>query len=171
VAPQPEELSPQSSFFRRRLIEPVLQLLRVGATPDRLAWSIAIGIAIGINPLLGSTTLIALAVSSAFGLNLVATQLGNHAAYPAELLLFPVFIRLGIGLFHSPALPLEHRALLHAVKFHPWETTRLLWRWEWHALIVWAVFACIFTPLLQRFLRVFLRRMLHRLHNEPIIEK
>ena len=171
MPPQPEELSPQPSFFRRRLVEPILQLLRVGATPERLAWSIAVGIAIGINPLLGSTTLIALAVSSAFGLNLVATQLGNHLAYPLELFLFPVFIRLGIALFHTPPLPLDHHDLVHSLRSHPWETTRLLWRWEWHALVVWAAFACILAPLLQRVLRVILRRMLHQLHHEPIIEK
>jgi len=161
----------QSSFFRRRVVEPVLQLLRIGATPHQLAWSIAIGAVIGINPLLGSTTLLALAVASVFRLNLVASQLGNHVMYPLELLLFPVFLRLGIAVFHSHKLPLERGALLHAVKFHPWDTTRLLWSWEWHALVVWLVFAVVAAPLLQRVLRRVLERMLVRLHREPVIEK
>jgi len=161
----------QGSFFRRRVVEPLLQLLRIGATPHQLAWSIAIGIVIGINPLLGSTTLVALAVASVFRLNVVASQLGNHLMYPFQLLLFPVFIHFGIVLFHTPRLPLERRALLHAVKFHPWDTTRLLWRWEWHALIIWAMFAVVVAPLLQRALRPALEHMLKRLHNEPIVEK
>ena len=161
----------QASFFRRRVIEPLLQLLRIGATPHRLAWSIAIGIVIGINPLLGSTTLVALAAASAFRLNVVASQLGNHLMYPLELLLFPVFLRLGIALFHSPALPLERRALVHAVRFHPWQTTRLLWSWEWHALVVWAVLAVVVAPLLQLALRPALEHMLDRLHHEPVMEK
>jgi uncharacterized protein (DUF2062 family) len=161
----------QSGIFRRRVVEPLLQLLRIGATPHQLAWSIAIGAVIGINPLLGSTTLLALAVASIFRLNVVASQLGNHIMYPLELLLFPVFVRLGIALFHTPELPLERKALINAVKFHPWDTTRLLWRWEWHALVIWAVLAVVAAPLLQRALRPALEHMLTRLHNEPVIEK
>jgi uncharacterized protein (DUF2062 family) len=143
----------------------------MGATPRRLAWSIAIGVVIGINPLLGSTTVLALAVASAFRLNVVASQLGNHLVYPLELLLFPVFLRVGIAVFHSPGLPLEREALFTAVKRHPWDTTRLLWRWEWHALVVWLVLAAIVAPLLQWVLRPVLERMLAKLHNEPVMEK
>lgn len=161
----------QASFLRRRVVEPLLQLLRIGATPHQLAWSIAIGVVIGVNPLLGSTTLVALAAASVFRLNVVASQLGNHIMYPLELLLFPVFVRLGIALFHTSGLPLEYKALINAVKSHPWDTTRLLWRWEWHALVVWALLAVVVAPLLQRALRPFLEEMLNRLHNEPIVEK
>ena len=158
-------------FIRRRVVEPVMQLLRIGMTPRRLAWSIAIGVAIGLNPLLGSTTVLVLAVASAFRLNLVASQIGNHVVYPLELLLFPVFLRVGIVLFHSPGLPLEREALFRAIKRHPWETTRLLWRWEWHGLIVWLAFAVVVAPLLQLALRPVLERMLVKLHNEPVLEK
>jgi uncharacterized protein (DUF2062 family) len=157
--------------FLRRLTRPIVQLLRIGATPERLAWSIAVGVVIGVNPLLGSTTLIALAASSIFGLNLVATQLGNHLMYPFEILLFPVFIRLGIWLFHTPALPLERKALVRAIKFHPWDTTRLLWRWEWHALVIWACAAVVITPLLQLILCRVLRRSLARMRHEPLVER
>ena len=160
-----------TNFFRRRLVDPLLQLLRIGATPHQLAWSIAIGIVIGINPLLGSTTVLALALTPVFRLNIVASQLGNHVMYPLELLLFPVFVRLGIALFHTAALPLERRALFNAVKFHPWGTTKLLWTWEWHALVVWAVLAVVLAPVLQRILRPALEHMLQRLHHEPIVEK
>jgi len=149
----------------------VLQLLRTGATPERLAWSIAVGAAIGMNPLLGSTTVAALAVASVFRLNLVASQLGNHVVYPLELLLFPVFIKLGILLFHTPHFPLGKDAVVKAVSLHPWETTKLLWTWEWHALVVWAVFAAVLTPLLQRLLRPVLQKMLKRLMDEPVVEK
>jgi uncharacterized protein (DUF2062 family) len=161
----------QPGFFRRHVVEPLLQLLRIGATPRQLAWSIAIGAVIGINPLLGSTTLLALALTPIFRLNIVASQLGNHIMYPLELLLFPVFVHLGIILFHTSALPLDRRALLHAVKFHPWDTTKLLWSWEWHALIVWAAVAVVVAPLLQRMLLPALQHMLQRLHREPVVEQ
>jgi uncharacterized protein (DUF2062 family) len=161
----------QTNFFRRRVAGPVLQLLRYGATPERLAWSLAVGVVIGVNPLLGSTTVLALLLAPLFGLNVVASQLGNHLVYPLELLLFPVFIRLGSLLFHTAGLPLERHAMLSAVKLHPWQTTRLLWSWEWHALMVWVMFAVVAAPVLKMVLRPVLARMLDALHHEPIVEK
>ena len=152
-------------------MDPIAQLMRFGASPQRLAWSIAIGAVIGINPLLGSTTLIALAIAPPLRLNVIGAQLGNHLMYPVEILLFPVFVRAGIAVFRTPKLPLGHGELVQAVKFHPWNTTRLLWTWEWHALVIWAVFAVVAAPLLQRGLRVVLQRMLDGLHHEPVVEK
>jgi len=159
------------SFLQRRILAPVTDLLRVGATPRRLAWSIALGAVIGVNPLLGSTTLVALGIAAIFRLNVVASQLGNHMMYPVELALFPVFVKLGSLVFGTPGLPLGRRELVAAVKHHPWDTTRALWTWEWHALVVWAVFAALAAPLIALALRPALEKMLAGLHHEPIVEK
>ncbi len=156
------------AFFRRTLYDPLLQLLNQGATPEKLAWSIAAGLVVGVNPLLGSTTLLALAVASVLRLNLVASQIGNHLVYPLELLLFPVFIRLGDRLFHTPGLPLSLKAIAEGVRHHPWDTTRQLWCWEWHALVVWAAFSAVAAPLLYSLLCPMLRQMFVRLNSKPL---
>src|ERR1700712_174198 len=150
----------RTSFFRRRAVAPVLQLLRYGATPERLAWALAGGLVIGVNPLLGSTTLLALLVAPLFRLNVMASQLGNHLMYPLELLLFPVFIRVGSLLFQTAGLPLERGAILEAANLHSWATSRVLWSWEWHALVVWGMFAVVAVPVLRIVLRPVLARML-----------
>src|ERR1700761_1645469 len=161
----------ETNFIRRRVVGPILQLLRIGATPERLAWSIAVGVVIGLNPLLGSTTVLALAVTPLFGLNVVASQFGNHLVYPLELLLFPVFIRMGSLLFRTEKMPLELPAIFREAKLHPWQTTQLLWSWEWHALVVWVMAAVVVAPVLKMLLKPVLERMLDRLHHEPIVEK
>jgi uncharacterized protein (DUF2062 family) len=150
-------------LLQRVVVDPLMRLLKVGATPEQLAWSLALGIVIGINPLIGSTTLAALALATAFRLNIVASQVGNHAMYPAELLLFPVFLKLGSKVFGSEKLPLTGKALMGAVRRHPWDTTRMLWMWEWHALVVWAVLAALAMPVISYGLRPVLRRMLARM--------
>ena len=160
-----------AGFFERRVQQPLTGLLRVGASPRRLAWSIALGLVIGVNPLLGSTTLLALGLASVLRLNLVASQLGNHVVYPLELALFPVFVKLGSFVFGTPGLPLSPRQLAAAVKAAPWQTTRTLWTWEWHALVVWGALACVIAPLLVLAIRPGLEHMLNSLHNEPIVEK
>jgi uncharacterized protein (DUF2062 family) len=137
-------------------------LLRRGADPDRLAWSLALGVVVGVNPLLGSTTLASLGLASVFRLNIVASQVGNHAVYPLEWLLFPVFIKLGDMVFGTDKLPLEGHELWYAAKHHPWDTTRLLWSWEWHALVVWAMFALVAMPAIAKATEPVLRKMAKR---------
>lgn len=160
-----------ASLWQRWIVTPVVGLLKHGADPDRLAWSLALGVVIGINPLLGSTTLVVLAFAAVFRLNLVASQVGNHAMYPFQLLLFPFFIKLGSLIFSTQKLPLAGKALWAAVKHHPWDTTRLLWTWEWHALIVWAVLAAISLPLLAAGMKPALEKMSRRLRRpEPVAE-
>lgn len=137
-----------ANLWKRWIVNPVMGLLRTGADPKRLSWSLALGLVVGVNPLLGSTTMVALALASALRLNLVASQVGNHAVYPLEWLLFPVFIKAGSMVFGTERLPLGGKALLDAVTRHPWDTTRLLWMWEWHALIIWAACAVLALPIL-----------------------
>jgi uncharacterized protein (DUF2062 family) len=157
--------------MQRRVVTPLLDLLRVGATPRRLAWSIAVGLVVGVNPLLGSTTVLALAAAGAFRLNVVASQVGNHAVYPLELAMFPLWVKLGSLLFGTPGLKLGRRELMVAVKAHPWQTTKALWTWEWHAMVVWVACAALVAPMLAIALQPVLEKMLDRLHHEPIVEK
>lgn len=146
-------------------------LLKMGADPDKLAWSLALGLVVGLNPLLGSTTLVALGLASLFRLNLVASQIGNHAVYPLELLMFPVFIKVGSVVFRTPRLPLAGHELWFAVKHHPWDTTRLLWTWEWHALVVWAVFAAVAAPVIALGSEPMLRKMAARVRRGSAVSE
>ncbi len=160
-----------ASLWQRWIVTPVVGLLKHGADPDRLAWSLALGVVIGINPLLGSTTLVVLALAAVFRLNLVASQVGNHAMYPMQLLLFPVFIKLGSLIFGTQKLPIHGKELFEAVKRHPWDTTKLLWTWEWHALIVWVVLAAIALPAIAMGIKPPLEKMALRMHRpKPVVE-
>jgi uncharacterized protein (DUF2062 family) len=107
-------------------------------TPRRLAWSLAVGVVIGINPSVGITTFLVILLAWAFGLNQVASQIGAHAMTPLHLILFLPFIELGVHLFHTRRLPLNRQQLEH-LGHHPWRLIRDIWQWEWHALIVWAL--------------------------------
>ncbi|MHB1021989.1 MAG: DUF2062 domain-containing protein [Acidobacteriaceae bacterium] len=150
---------PQHSWIWRKVVFPLLMLMRQGASPEKLAWSLAIGIAIGINPLLGSTTIASLLITYLLRLNLVAVQLANHIVYPLELLLVIPFIRIGEHLFHGDRMPVTPEMLLHMARKAPWETTKLLWQWEWHALVIWAAISIVLIP----FTALALTPILHHL--------
>ncbi|WP_433971007.1 DUF2062 domain-containing protein [Tunturiibacter lichenicola] len=174
MASDDDVLVPESirEFLRRRILHPLLRLLRGGVTPRRLAWSLALGIVIGINPSVGITTFLVIFLAWAFGLNQIASQIGAHAMTPLHLLLFLPFIELGVHLFHTRRLPLSRQQLEH-LSHHPWRLIRDIWQWEWHALIVWVVVAAIALPLLASYIRralvLLMRRHRTLLRSKPTL--
>jgi uncharacterized protein (DUF2062 family) len=167
-------LVPESirEFFRCRILRPLLRQLRGGVTPRRLAWSLALGMVIGINPSIGITTLLVVAIAWAFGLNQIASQIGSHAVTPIHLLLFVPFIELGVHLFHTSRLPLNRHQIEH-LSHHPWYLIRDIWQWEWHALIVWGLVAAIAMPVLAVYIRrglvLLMRRHRTLLRSRPAV--
>jgi len=157
-------------IFRRKILRPLLCLLRGGVTPRRLAWSLALGLVIGINPSVGITTLLVILIAWTFGLSQVASQLGLHVVAPLHLLLFIPFIQLGVHLFHTRSVPLDRHQIEHLSR-HPIVMLHEIWRWEWHALIVWGVVAAVTMPLLAHYLRrglvVLMRRHSALMRSRP----
>jgi uncharacterized protein (DUF2062 family) len=145
-------------FFHRRLVRPLLELLRQGVTPEKVALSVTLGITLGAFPLLGSTTALCALAAFAFQLNLPAIQIVNYFVYPLQIALLIPFFRLGERLFRAPHLPLSVpgiHAMMHA---NMWGAIRSLWTTAWHAIVVWCLVApvcgaaiyAILTPVLRR---------------------
>lgn len=135
-------------WFRRRVWNPLRGWLREGLTPAGLAWSLAVGLAIGVIPLFGTSTALCVGAALAFRLNQPAMQLANYLAYPAQLLLLIPFIRLGERLFGAPRLPLSLTALLAAAKADAWGTMGAFWTSLWHAAVAWLLVVPVPTLLL-----------------------
>ena len=135
-----------------------------------MAWSLALGVMIGINPSVGFTTVVVVLLAWTFGLNQVASQLGAQVVAPLHLLLILPFIEIGVHLFHTHKLPMDRRQLEH-LSHHPWRLARDIWQWEWHALVVWGVSAAILMPLMAKYLRrglvVLMRKNRKLLYTVP----
>jgi uncharacterized protein (DUF2062 family) len=171
VYPVPVPSPAQHSWIYRRCVLPILALLRMGATPRTLAWSIAAGLLIGINPLIGTTTVFCLAAAALFRVNVVASQIANHAMFPLQLVLVVPFIRLGSRVFHTAAMPLSPRPFLLAARSEPIALTRQLWMWEWHAFVLWGAISLAAAPLIAVALTPLLQLLLARVqrHQYPIV--
>lgn len=141
------------NFVHGRVVRPLLRVAHLGASPDRLAWSLAIGLVIGFNPLLGTTTVVMLCLAWLLRLNFVASQVGIHVMTPVQLLLFLPFIKAGTVLFHTAALSMSPDQIYQLSHRHPLRLIHILWQWEWHALVVWAVVAAIVAPILAAQIR------------------
>jgi uncharacterized protein (DUF2062 family) len=145
------------SFLRRRLVDPVLALLRQGVTPEKIALSLALGIILGVFPVLGSTTILCAAAALILRLNLPAIQLVNYFVYPLQLALLIPFMRIGEKIFRAQPIPLSLPQLIAKVHANMWGSIQELWVTTVHAMAAWvliclpaaALIYLILTPLLR----------------------
>jgi uncharacterized protein (DUF2062 family) len=152
----------REGLFRRRIARPIVELLRQGVTPEKMALSLALGVALGVFPVLGTTTALCALVGFIWRLNLPAIQIVNYFVYPLQIALLIPFFRLGEQLFGAPHLPLsvaQISAMMHA-SF--WDSTRFLWTTIWHAAVAWCLIAPAFVALAYVFLVPLLRRVTTR---------
>ncbi len=166
-------------WFRRRILDPILDLLKQGITPEKLAWSIAFGCAMGVMPFLGVTTLLCVVIALALRLNPIAIQIANYAMYPFQLLLFIPFVRLGEALFRQPRSAITVERVQYLFHANLREGIRLFWGEVWHAVVAWMVVVpfvvLILYLLLLRPLKIAARelgkgRVLHTPPPSPGVE-
>jgi uncharacterized protein (DUF2062 family) len=128
-----------SSFFSRRVTEPLLKILNQGVTPERIALSLSLGIVLGIFPALGTTMLLCFVASLVFRLNMPAIQLTNIAAYPLQVLLLIPFVKLGEKLFGVPPGTLSLGQVVALIEANVLNAVRTLWVATMHAIVAWLI--------------------------------
>src|SRR5580692_12185586 len=149
----------EERFFRRRITRPITELLRQGVTPEKMALSLALGVALGVFPVLGTTTALCALVAFLWRLNLPAIQIVNYFVYPLQIALLIPFFRAGEKLFGAPHLPLSVSQITAMVHASFWGTTRFLWTTVWHAVVAWCLIAPVFLVLAYVVLLPLLGRM------------
>lgn len=159
----------REGFFHRRLARPILDLLRQGVTPEKIALSLTLGVALGVFPVLGSTTALCALAALALQLNLPAIQVVNYFVYPLQIALLIPFFRLGERLFRAPHLPLSVSQIYAMIHANMWSAIRSLWTTTWHAVVVWCLVAPVFAGVAYGILAPALRRVLRK-QTSPVAE-
>lgn len=149
----------RQSWLYRKLVLPIIDLLRQGITPEKIAQSLAFGIVLGVFPVLGSTTILCALAAIIFRLNLPAIQLVNYFVYPLQLALLIPFIRFGEILFRSPHVSLSLPFIFRMIRENAWHTTKTYWTSGWHAMIAWCLVGPLTIYLLTKILTPALRKL------------
>ena len=153
-----------NGFLTRRLVRPLLELLRQGVTPERLSLSIALGAALGVLPVIGCNTALCALVALIWGLNVPAIQIVNYFVYPLQIALLIPFFRLGEKLFRAPHLQISVPKIYELARMNLWDAVKLLWTTTWHALVVWLLIAPFVVALIYILLLPAFRRVLRKTH-------
>jgi uncharacterized protein (DUF2062 family) len=112
----PHPPSRLKKFWRERVVALVAAQLVQGFTPQKIALTIALGLNLGIFPILGATTTLCAVAGLWLKLNQPVIQLVNWLASPLQLVMILVFVRLGEWLVHAPHISFSIPELFQ--KFH-----------------------------------------------------
>jgi len=145
-----ETATRRGGWLRRRVLDPVLGLLRQGLTPSQLALSLAFGIGIGIFPVVGVSTPLLTVLALWLRLNLPAVQLVNYLAGPLQLVLIIPFVRIGEGLLGAEPQPLTVSAALGILAQGALRAVVILWDAIVHAALGWIVIGPVLIFVLYR---------------------
>ncbi len=136
----------------------MLGWLKMGLGPRQLAFTLALGFAIGCIPLLGVTTAICALLAIVLRLNMPVMQAANWLAMPLQLVLLIPFLRLGAWLFSGRAPSFDPRSMLGQMETAPWQAMVQMSGELSHAVLAWLLTAgpalglmtLLLIPIVQR---------------------
>lgn len=165
TAPNATPNVPARSFWQRRIRDPIVEQLTQGITPQKIALTLAVGSAVAVFPILGTSTLMCFLAAFALRLNHPITQLINQACWPVHIPVIYLCIRFGEKLFGANAVHFDIREWSHLIWseparfFHEFGATAL------HAVVAWLVMAPVYIGLVY-VVSLPAMRAIHRIKAE-----
>jgi uncharacterized protein (DUF2062 family) len=146
LLPASQADSPRRRFWHRWLIDPVARQLTQGVTPRKISLTIAIGSALALFPILGTTTWLCVLAGITLGLNQAIIQgvnaLCTFVYFPAIV----VCVRFGDALAGSPHSSVNIPLMIYLFTHHPGDFFRQFGVTALHAVLGWAVIAPVWIP-------------------------
>jgi len=139
--------SNSQSRLRRWIIQPIVKQLTQGTSPEKLAWSISLGLTLGIFPIMGSTTLVCLLIGYLLKLNQPILHLFKTFVYPLHLALILVFIRIGQHINGIPPIPFSIPQLLTRFQDDPLQFAKDFGLAALHGIEAWALASVLLIPI------------------------
>jgi uncharacterized protein (DUF2062 family) len=155
-------LSKQPSFFHKRVIHPLKNLLTMGITPQKLAVTVALGMVIGIMPLFGPITLLCTVVSMRFKLNLPALLLICYLMGPLHIVLYIPFIQLGLAIFELTTFQLTMEEVMKLFAEDWLQALKTVWLANLAGVLVWLVLAAPLTFFIYLIALPILKKLMKR---------
>jgi uncharacterized protein (DUF2062 family) len=142
-------ISPGSliNMWRERIASLVAAQLAQGVTPQKIALSVALGISLGVFPVLGTTTTLCAITAIRLKLNQPIIQLVNWLVYPLQLALILVFVRIGEWMTHAPRVNFSIPELIQVFHESPFKSLQEFWMSQLQGLIAWLFIAPVFTAI------------------------
>jgi uncharacterized protein (DUF2062 family) len=147
------------AWWRRRLLSPILEQMRRGISPEKLALTIAAGAALGVFPLPGTTMALCFVFAFALRLNQPVIHLTNYLVYPLQIPLIYLFVRFGEWLVGTPPVSFRVTDLMTAFSSDPLAFVQRFTVTGLHGIAGWFTAGIPLALALYFFLLPLLRRV------------
>lgn len=152
----------KSSFWQRRVVQPVMVQLKQGLSPEKAALTIGLGAVLSVFPILGTTTTLCLLAGFLFKLNHPLLQLINWLMSGVQLVLIPVCIRIGEKVVGAKPVVFSITDMLERFKASPGQFMQDFGMTGLHAILAWSILAPLLAGILYLTLLPVLRRLTSR---------
>ncbi len=126
---------------KAHILTVVGKALQQGITPQKLAMTCALGVVIGIFPIVGTTTLLCLVLAAWLRLNIPIMQLINYLVTAVQFVLIYPFIKAGIHLFNLPPFDYTKEQLIDMFQNNFWTLLKTSGLAVASGIAVWALVA------------------------------
>ena len=157
--------APRRKFWQRWLIDPIRHQLTQGVSPEKIALTLALGSALALFPILGTTTLLCLAAGVVLSLNQPILQAINVLCGFIWIPLLVVFVHLGDVLTGSSSSHVNASTMFALLRQHPAQFFQQFGATALHGILGWTVTAPLWVPLVYFATRLPLRAAALRLKH------
>jgi uncharacterized protein (DUF2062 family) len=157
--------------IKAKILKLIKSLLKEGMSIKKISLCIAIGVALGIFPVLGATTLLCTIAALVLQLNLPAIQVVNYLVYPLQLLLLAPFYGAGSWLFGDQSWSEIGESFIDLLKSDFWGSMATFWDLTLYAVFVWLLTSPFLILLLYGLLKPVIRSLVSSrgMHHSSII--
>ena len=148
--------------LKAKIGDPIVEQLTQGLSPEKIALTVAVGLTIAVNPIIGTTTILCFAAAWALRLNQPIIQAINWSSYALQLLLIFPFIRLGERIFRAEPERRSVQTLATMAKADTLGTIRTLGATIGHAAAAWILVAPLLTAAIYFGTRPIFRALARR---------
>ena len=145
--------------IKSKILTSVKSMLKEGMHPRQIALCIALGVSLGIFPVLGVTTLLCTAAAFALRLNIAAIQAVNYIVYPLQIILLGPFYGIGSWLFKQTGWNQIETDLIDLLRNNFWGSMANLWDLTLYAILTWLVISPLLIFVLYGVLAPLIRSL------------
>lgn len=163
--PQLETGAPVRTSWQRHVIDPIAMQLTQGITPEKIALTMAVGSALALFPIFGTTTLLCLLAGIVLKLNQAIIQLVNMLCATIHFPLIVCLFRLGHMMFGVPYTHIGLGMIHHMLDTFWEDPTKFFERFgldALHAIAAWAVLAPMWMMIIYMIALPVVREVLRR---------
>jgi uncharacterized protein (DUF2062 family) len=148
-----------TSRVKEKLLNLIQSLLKEGMSLKKISFCIALGVALGIFPVLGTTTLLCTIAAFSLRLNIPAIQVVNYVVYPLQILLLVPFYSVGSWLFGDARWAVIGANVTDMLTTDFWGNVSFLWDMTLYAVFIWLIVSPFLVVLLYSLLKPVIRNL------------